>query len=131
VRKTSKHRISGDAKLIAVDGTVIADTRTVVVVSLTDRARLNVRAFLAAYRDSMTILNSDDNVWLEPGKELKMTEEAIASLRDETRADMWSEFKPTTEADIRKVFDVLRATAGPQLLGFSQLPDGFTTREYQ
>jgi NitT/TauT family transport system substrate-binding protein len=91
----------------------------------------NVKAFLAAYRDAVEILRSDDAVWLERGKEMKMSEEAAALFRQEARTDVWTTFAPDTEANIRKTFDVLLDTAGPAILGINELSHGFMTLEYQ
>jgi NitT/TauT family transport system substrate-binding protein len=93
--------------------------------------RNNVKAFLAAYRDAVEILRTDDSAWVEHAKELQMSDEAIALLRVEMRADTWSRFEPENEADIRKTFDLLLAIAGPKVMGMSKLPDEFMTLEYQ
>ena len=91
----------------------------------------NVRAFAAAYEEAVEILDRQDDVWQEKGKALEMTPESIALLRDEMRDDLLTKFKPTDQAAIRKVFDFLLAQAGPQILGFSALPDDFMTIDYQ
>ncbi len=91
----------------------------------------NVRAYLAAYRDAIEILNKDDDLWMEQGRRMKMSDDAIPPLRDEMRQDLMSRFEPTTEAAVRNIFDVLLATAGEKALGMSKLPDVFMTTEYQ
>jgi ABC-type nitrate/sulfonate/bicarbonate transport system substrate-binding protein len=91
----------------------------------------NVKAFLAAYRDAVQILRTDDAVWLERGREMKMSDEAAALFRKEARTDVWSKFAPDTEANIRKTFDALLEAAGPAILGISELSPGFMTLEYQ
>jgi len=91
----------------------------------------NVRAFLAAYREAVEILRTDDSAWLDHAKELQMTDPAIALLREEMRADTWSRFTPETPADIRKTFDVLLPIAGAKVMGMSELPNGIMTLEYQ
>ena len=91
----------------------------------------NVRAFLAAYREAVEILKTTDDVWNEFGKSLEMTPESILLLRDEMRADLWQTWRPTTEADIKKVAEFLLKEAGPQALGFTELKDGFMTRDFQ
>jgi NitT/TauT family transport system substrate-binding protein len=91
----------------------------------------NVRAYLAAYREALEILKTDDAVWLERGREMKLDESAIVPFRDAARKDLMGKFSPTTQADIRKTFDVLLATAGTGVLGLSELPAGFMTLEYQ
>jgi ABC-type nitrate/sulfonate/bicarbonate transport system substrate-binding protein len=91
----------------------------------------NIRAFMAAYREAIQILNADDAVWVEQGRNMKMEDAAIPPLRDEMRVDLLSKFEPSTEATIRKTFDLLFATAGAEVMGMTQLPDGFMTLEYQ
>jgi NitT/TauT family transport system substrate-binding protein len=92
----------------------------------------NTKAFLAALREAIQILNTDDAVWVEKGRDLKLTDKAALEIfRDEARADMMSTFSPTTEADIRKTFDVLLAVGGASVMGMSTLPDGFMTLAYQ
>jgi NitT/TauT family transport system substrate-binding protein len=91
----------------------------------------NVKAFLAAYRDAVGILRTDDAVWLERGKEMNMSAEAAALFRNEARTDIWMTFAPDTEANIRKTFYVLLETAGPAILGISALDPGFMTLDYQ
>ncbi|HEX9465408.1 MAG TPA: ABC transporter substrate-binding protein [Alphaproteobacteria bacterium] len=91
----------------------------------------NVKAYLAAYRDAIDILRKNDDVWVERGREIKLEGQALTLFRDEAREDMMSTFTAGTEADIRKTFDVLLATAGPSVLGMSRLPDGFMTLAYQ
>jgi NitT/TauT family transport system substrate-binding protein len=93
----------------------------------------NVRAFLAAYREAVEIIRTNDAIWPEYGREVKMADdEALKALRDEVRADIMSRFEPITEAGIRKTFDILLATAGPEALGgMIRLPEGFMTTEYQ
>jgi NitT/TauT family transport system substrate-binding protein len=93
--------------------------------------RGNVKAFLSAYRDAVEILRTDDAVWLERGKEMKMSEEAAALFRKEARTDVWTTFTPDTEANIRKTFDVLLQTAGPAILGIGELSPDFMTLDYQ
>jgi NitT/TauT family transport system substrate-binding protein len=92
----------------------------------------NTKAFLAALREAIQILNADDAVWVEKGRDLKITDKtALEIFRDEARADMMTTFSSTTEADIRKTFDVLLAVGGVSVMGMSTLPDGFMTLAYQ
>jgi ABC-type nitrate/sulfonate/bicarbonate transport system substrate-binding protein len=92
----------------------------------------NVRAFLAAYRESVERLKADEAIWHEHAKDLQITDEKVlALLRDEVRQDLMTQFTPTSEADIRAVFDVLLAASGADVLGMSQLPQGFMTLDYQ
>lgn len=91
----------------------------------------NLRAFVAAYRDAVQILRTDDAIWLEHGREMKMTDEVAALFRGEARTDIMLKFEPNTEADIRTVFASLLTAAGPDILGTSRLPDEFMTGAFQ
>lgn len=92
----------------------------------------NLRAFLAAYRETIDILKTDDTVWAEHGKDLNMTDPAvIAKLREFSRPMLLKEFAPDAEANIRKAWDILVATAGAEKLGMGRLPDDFMTLRYQ
>lgn len=91
----------------------------------------NVRAYMAAYREAVQILRSDDEVWMEQGRLMKMDEPSIPPVRDEMRADLLSTFGPTSEADLQKTFEILLATAGADVMGMSRLPDGLMTLDYQ
>lgn len=91
----------------------------------------NVKAYLAAYREAVHILNTNDDIWMEVGRRQKMDDAAIPPLRDEMRRDLMSKFESTTESAVRNIFEVLLATAGPTVLGMSKLPDVFMTMEYQ
>ncbi len=91
----------------------------------------NVRAFLAAYREAVEILRTDDSAWVPHAHELGMTDAAIVPLRTEMRQDTWSQFGPNDEANIRKTFDALLAVNGPKVMGMGRLADGFMTLDYQ
>ena len=91
----------------------------------------NIRAWLAAYREAIQILNANDDIWYEQGRIMKMDDASIPPLMEEMRADLVSQFDDSTEADIRKVFEILLATGGPEVMGMSQLPEKFMTTEYQ
>jgi NitT/TauT family transport system substrate-binding protein len=92
----------------------------------------NIKAFLAAYREAIGILLSDDAAWVEPAKTLNITDPAVvARLRDQTRPLLVAQFSPTAEADIRRTFDILVETAGPGPLGMAKLPEQFVTLDYQ
>lgn len=94
--------------------------------------RPNVRAFLAAYRDAIDALETDDDIWVEPAAALGITDAAtLDALRKQTRPMLMSRFAPDAEANIRKMWDILVATAGAETLGMSQLTNGFMTLDYQ
>ena len=95
------------------------------------RSPANVRAFTAAYRDAIEILKTNDEVWVERGKQLDMSPEVSALFRAEGRTDIWGKFQPDTEANIRKVFDAMLPLAGVEALGISQLAPNFMTTDFQ
>jgi NitT/TauT family transport system substrate-binding protein len=91
----------------------------------------NVKAFVAAYQETVQILRDNDDVWIERGREMKMTDEVAALFRTEARTDIWKKFEGDTEANIRKVFDLLFASAGVEILGMTELPARFMTRDFE
>jgi ABC-type nitrate/sulfonate/bicarbonate transport system substrate-binding protein len=91
----------------------------------------NARAFVAAYRDVVQILKTDDSVWLEQGGNLGLSEGAITFFRDEVRADIVTAITPQTEATLDATFDILLKTAGPDVLGMSKMPEHVVTLQYQ
>ncbi len=113
----------------------LPDTPLLMYVGDTDHAAAhpnNVRAFLAAYRESVKDLQSDDSLWTARAQELNITDEAVvAAMRNGSRPMLLSAFGPTSEADIRKTWDILLATAGAETLGMGQLVPGFMTLDYQ
>ena len=72
-----------------------------------------------------------DTPWFEHGQEMNMVKPAVEMLRDEMREDLWTKFAATTEEDIQTVFKTFLAVSGPELMGFSEIPPGFITLEYQ
>jgi NitT/TauT family transport system substrate-binding protein len=90
-----------------------------------------MKAYLAAYRESIDILRKDDAVWVERGNIMKLQGQALTLFRDEAREDMMDKFESRTESDIRKVFSVLLETGGAQLIGIDALPKEFMTLAYQ
>jgi NitT/TauT family transport system substrate-binding protein len=91
----------------------------------------NTKAFVAAYREAVEILRTNDEVWIEKGKDLQQSPAAAAIFRREARTDIWNKYKPETEADIKKVFKAMMEAAGPEFLGVTELPDDFMTLAYQ
>jgi NitT/TauT family transport system substrate-binding protein len=113
----------------------IPDTPYIIFAARLDYAAanpMNIKAFLAAYRDAIGIMNSDDSAWVEAAKTLKIVDpDIVGKFRDQTRSLFVPAFSPTAEADIRRTFDVLVETSGPALFGMSKLPDDFMTLQYQ
>jgi ABC-type nitrate/sulfonate/bicarbonate transport system substrate-binding protein len=93
--------------------------------------RADAKAFVAAYRDAVEVLQTDDAIWIEHGQDMKFTPEVAALFRTAARTDLMTKFAPDTEADIKKVFAVLLANSSAKDLGLSSLPSGFLTLDYQ
>jgi len=91
----------------------------------------NVKAFVAAYQDAVQILRSNDEVWIERGRQLQFPDEASALFRTEARTDIWLKFEPDTKAKIKKVFEAYLPLAGAEVLGTATLPDDFMTTAFQ
>jgi len=131
---SGKFRVMAPIKVL-VDQLGLPDTPFIMYAVDTNYAAAhddNVRAFLAAYREAIDILESDDAVWADRAKELNMTDAAVvAKLRDLSRPMLMKTFAPDAEANIRRMWAVLLATAGAEKLGMSDLVDGFMTVRYQ
>ena len=71
--------------------------------ALCDRASGAVRAFLAAFRETIEILQGRRRLG-RPRQRMKLDEGQRCPFRDAARKDLMGKFEPTTETDIRKVF---------------------------
>lgn len=91
----------------------------------------NLRAYMAAYREAVAILRSDDEIWMEQGRIMKMDDASIPPVRDEMREDLLTTFGPSSASDLQKTFEILLETAGPEVMGMSRLPEGLMTMDYQ
>lgn len=92
----------------------------------------NIRAFLAAYREAFDIMQTDDAVWVDAAKTLKIDDPGVVLLfRNQTRPLFARAFDGAIEAKIEKTFAVLSETGGPGLLGMSKLPENLITDKYQ
>ncbi len=91
----------------------------------------NTRAFVAAYHDVIDMLRVDDQAWIDRGGQMKMPPDVAALFRKEARGDFLRSFSPTVEADVKKNFATLLPIAGPQAFGFSEIPEGIITRDYE
>ena len=64
---------------------------------------MNIKAFLAAYRDAIGIMNSDDAAWVEAAKTLKIVDpDIVGKFRDQTR----SLFVPAFSQQLRRTSGV-------------------------
>ena len=91
----------------------------------------NTRAFVAAYHDVIDLLRTNDQIWVDRGAEMKMPPDVAAAFRKEARGDFLRSFSSTAEADIKKVFETLLPIAGPGVFGFTEIPSGILSLDYQ
>lgn len=137
---TAPMEVSGKFKVLYTIKTLVEklglpDTPCLIYAVSTDYADKhaeNVKAFLYAYREAIDILKEDDGIWAEHGRDLNMTDPAVvAKLRDLAEPMLMKTFSPMTEANIRKMWSILTATAGAEQLGGATLAEGFMTFQYQ
>jgi ABC-type nitrate/sulfonate/bicarbonate transport systems, periplasmic components len=91
----------------------------------------NVKAFVAAYKEVVDLLKSNDEIWTEQGANMKLSPEALKFYRDEIRADIIQSFNEKTNDTLKETCNILLETAGPQALGMSKVPGVLITTEYQ
>ncbi|MFL6795846.1 MAG: ABC transporter substrate-binding protein [Xanthobacteraceae bacterium] len=91
----------------------------------------NTRAFVAAYHDVIDLLRTNDQIWIDRGGEMKMPPDVAAAFRKEARGDFLRSFSPAVEANIKTVFDTLLPIAGPGVFGFTEVPKGILSLDYQ
>lgn len=91
----------------------------------------NVKAFVAAYKEVVEILKSDQSVWDEQGANMKLSGEALTVYRDQIRRDLLTSFTPETSDTLKKTFAILKETVGSDALGMQELPETILTLEFQ
>ncbi len=91
----------------------------------------NVRAFVAAYQEVYEILKTNDEVWEERGKEMKLSPEGIKNFRDQVRRDLVKTFTPGMNDALAKTFDIVFKVAGPEVIGFTKLPPKMLSLDFQ
>lgn len=91
----------------------------------------NVKAFVAAYQEVYEILKTNDDVWEERGKEMKLSPEGIKEFRDQVRRDLVKTFTPDMNPALQKTFDIVLKVAGPEVIGFTKLPPNMLSLDYQ
>ena len=91
----------------------------------------NAAAFVAAYRDAIEILMTDDQVWIDHATAaMDLSTEAAELTRDLTRPDLLTHFGDGDNAGFMATFDALYPVAGEEVFGFSQMPDSVVTMEF-
>ncbi|MCO5160966.1 MAG: ABC transporter substrate-binding protein [Mesorhizobium sp.] len=91
----------------------------------------NAKAFVAAYQEAIDILLSNPDVWMEQGANMKLAPEATAMFRDNAAKEFIKAFTPGMAEVLNKTFEVLLATAGPEIMGMTAMPDKVLTLDYQ
>lgn len=91
----------------------------------------NARAFVAAYQDVVDIMKTNDDIWTERGQQMKLSPEGIKVFRDEVRADILKKFTPEMNDALDKTFQIVLKTAGPTVTGFTEMPKGMLSLDYQ
>jgi NitT/TauT family transport system substrate-binding protein len=91
----------------------------------------NVKAFVQVYEDAINILETNDDVWIERGRQLQYPDEVSVLFRDAARTDLMVKFEPDTEKKVRDIFTQFLPLAGVEAFGIDSLPDGFMTLQYQ
>lgn len=91
----------------------------------------NVRAFVAAYQDAVKIMKTDDKLWEDQGKRMKLSPEATEFFKKQVRADLLTTFTPEMPKGLSDTLDAMVEVAGPKVIGMSKLPAGLITLDYQ
>ena len=91
----------------------------------------NVKAYVRMYQDAIQILKTNDEVWLERGRELQQTDDVTRLFMDAARTDLILKFDENTEKNIQIIFDKFLPIAGKEAFGIDKLTPGYITSEYQ
>ena len=91
----------------------------------------NAKAFVAAYREAIDILLSNEEVWREQGEIMKLAPEATEMFRQGASKEFVKEFKPEMADAINETFAILLDVAGPDVIGMTAMPDKVFTMDYQ
>ena len=91
----------------------------------------NVRAFVAAYQESVQYLDKNDDIWVEALARQDIKDpKVVALMRDWSRAVVLARFSPNVDQDLQKMFDVLYAIGGKEALGIDKLPEGMIDQRF-
>ena len=84
----------------------------------------NAAAFVAAYREAVEILMTDDEVWVERAVgEMDMDPKAAELLRDLVRKDLLTHYTEDDNGTYQATFDLLFPIAGEEVFGFAEMPE--------
>lgn len=116
------------------NGMGLPDAPLVLYVANTDWAAANPQnaaAFVAAYREAVEILLTDDQVWIDRAVgEMGMAQEAAELFRDMVRSDLLTSFNGTEDATFQATFDLLFPIAGEEVFGFAEMPETIITMDF-
>ncbi|MFC4550414.1 MULTISPECIES: ABC transporter substrate-binding protein [Halorussus] len=116
-------------RLSGTDGTLPISTFLTSERYLADRPKA-VGGFRDAYRDAVSRLREDDDLWTEIGDRLMDTDDprTIRAIRDGWREMVVADWDRETLAGMNRLFDHLLDVAGADVLGVDRIPnDAFTT----
>jgi NitT/TauT family transport system substrate-binding protein len=91
----------------------------------------NTRAFVAAYLDAVKIMKTDDKLWEEQGKRMKLSPEATDLFKKQVRTDLLTAFTPDMAKGLSDTLDAMVEVAGPKAIGLEKLPANLITLDYQ
>ncbi|MFD1563456.1 ABC transporter substrate-binding protein [Haloarchaeobius amylolyticus] len=85
-----------------------------------------VRGFTAAFQDAVERLRRDDARWETIGEQLMYEDDpaVVRAVRDRWREMVVPDWDEATVDGMERLFDRLKAVAGPDALGVDELPDG-------
>jgi len=91
----------------------------------------NVAAFAAAYRESVEILLTDDQVWVDQAVgNMGMNPASAELMRDQLRTEFMTHFSDDQNEVYQTTFDTLFPIAGEEVFGFSQMPAAVVTMDF-
>ena len=91
----------------------------------------NAKAFAAAYRDAVDVLMTNEEVWADQGKRMKLSTEALAFFKNQVRRDLLKTFTPQMNKGLDATFDALVDVAGTEVIGMKKMPGELLTLDYQ
>lgn len=90
----------------------------------------NARAFVAAYRDAVEVLMTQDEVWAEHGARLKLSPEALAFFKAQVRRDLLPKFTPDMAGGLEATLKAINGVAA-EVVSLPAMPAGLLSLQYQ
>lgn len=92
----------------------------------------NVKAFVHAYEEAVTLMLEDDEVWPDIAANIGITDaDQVVELRELTRPVLLNRFADDAKDQLAKMADILIPLVGAENLGFSTLPEDIISLEFQ